>query len=469
MDMRSDGDAASHARDWNLWITSIALLCVTSLATFLRLRLINVESLWMDEAASMHFARQPLMDLLGLVYEYESNPPLHYLVLHASIALFGDTAFAGRFPSAVSGILTVPAVYMLARQFTSRLGALVAAAFLSLSWVHIYYSVEARAYALLILLAVLSSHSLLNVISTPRRRWVLSYTICAMAMIWTHYYALTVFFAHALAVTTQLKQPTVLKRFAASIVAIVLAGAPLIPWVLRTSRRLTSDRVPPELSEAVRQLNVYCDYAGNWVVLVMLAPITAVAILSRSARSAPRLLLAGLLTLPVLFPWVLWLTGGPAFVPRYGVVTLVGLSLAAGVGVTALGRRATPLAATVLLLAVGFSLVKAKEKFRKPDWKQAADFVDARAMPGDTVVVSIFYNGWSFDRHFTRDDVRRRNYDDFTIGKIFRGHDGMKRLWLVLNPLPGEPRFLEIDNPMIVASKTEFFGITVIELERQPD
>jgi 4-amino-4-deoxy-L-arabinose transferase-like glycosyltransferase len=71
----------------------------------------------------------PLLNYL----KYFENQPLLYWINAASLKLFGLNEFAARFPSAICGLATLPATYMLARRLFDRRTALLSAIFLGTS------------------------------------------------------------------------------------------------------------------------------------------------------------------------------------------------------------------------------------------------------------------------------------------------------------------------------------------------
>src|SRR5205085_1218336 len=81
---------------------------------------------------------------------------------HFWTAAFGTSETALRLLSAIIGIATVWFAYRLADELLGRRAALYVAALLALSTLPIYYSREARAYALFALLGVASMHTLVG-------------------------------------------------------------------------------------------------------------------------------------------------------------------------------------------------------------------------------------------------------------------------------------------------------------------
>ena len=76
--------------------------------------------------------------------------PLYYMLAHFFL-LFGESEVALRMPSALAGILSVPAIYFLAREVAGRKAGLAAAFLIAVNTYNIHYSGNARYYALVML------------------------------------------------------------------------------------------------------------------------------------------------------------------------------------------------------------------------------------------------------------------------------------------------------------------------------
>ena len=116
---------------------AILLLLILLLASFLRLRALGHDSLWGDEICTVWLAKMSLVDLIKGNIVYENIPPLHHLIVHFWIKLFGDSEFSVRMPSALAGIAGVWMTYVLARRLTGSRVALAAAFLMAVSPVHI--------------------------------------------------------------------------------------------------------------------------------------------------------------------------------------------------------------------------------------------------------------------------------------------------------------------------------------------
>jgi len=125
---------------------NIVLILLLLAAFTLRLYRLDHQEIWGDEAHSAYVASLPLSSTVSP--RTETNPPLYHLLLYFWVKTTGSSVFALRFLSLVLGVLTVPLVYRLARLAFGRPAGLLAALLCAISPFHVYYSQEARMYAL---------------------------------------------------------------------------------------------------------------------------------------------------------------------------------------------------------------------------------------------------------------------------------------------------------------------------------
>lgn len=121
---------------------------IVLLALTLRLFSIN-QSLWLDEAINVLATQN--YSLLGMITEYakgDFHPPGFFIILWIWSKLFGISEVVVRIPSIIFGVLTIYLVYLIGRKLHSKTLGLIAAFLLAINPLHIYYSQEARMYAL---------------------------------------------------------------------------------------------------------------------------------------------------------------------------------------------------------------------------------------------------------------------------------------------------------------------------------
>lgn len=128
-----------------------ALMGIVGLAAWLRFYSIVSEPLWLDEAMSLHYANQSLIDFL----KAHHRPHAYYFLLHFW-TLFGESEFVLRSLSAVIGVLTIPLIFGLGKTTNNARVGLTASLLLAISPFHIQYAQEARGYTLLVFGATLA-------------------------------------------------------------------------------------------------------------------------------------------------------------------------------------------------------------------------------------------------------------------------------------------------------------------------
>jgi mannosyltransferase len=171
----------------------LALLAIMLLGAVLRFYGLGFQSLWGGELASWDIGWR---DTLSRVVQDGSQPPLYFLILHLARWVFGDSEWALRLPSAIAGWLCIPAIYLLGKKLYSEREGIMAALLVAVLWPSIYYSQEARPYAMLILLSILTSYFWWDLMQSLRYRGELPgretacYIVCAVPCAYTHYFGL---------------------------------------------------------------------------------------------------------------------------------------------------------------------------------------------------------------------------------------------------------------------------------------
>jgi uncharacterized membrane protein len=171
----------------------LALLAIMFLGAVLRFYGLDFQSLWGGELASWDLGGR---DTISGAVRDGTQPPLYFLILHFARWIFGDSEWALRLPSAVAGWLCIPAIYLLGKKLYSEREGIMAALFVAVLWAPVYYSQEARPYAMLILLSILTSYFWWDLMLGLRYRGELPkreaawYIVCGVLCAYTHYFGL---------------------------------------------------------------------------------------------------------------------------------------------------------------------------------------------------------------------------------------------------------------------------------------
>ncbi|MBN1812957.1 MAG: glycosyltransferase family 39 protein [Anaerolineae bacterium] len=145
------------------------LVAILLLAAFLRFYRLDAQSFWNDEGNSARLSERTV----ALIIEgtaSDIHPPGYYLLLHYWRAVFGHSEFALRALSAVAGLALVLFTYLLGRHLFGEVTGLMAAFLGAISPFAVYYSQEARMYALLAALVAASMYLLVRVSEGCKRQ-----------------------------------------------------------------------------------------------------------------------------------------------------------------------------------------------------------------------------------------------------------------------------------------------------------
>ena len=233
---------------------------ICGIALALRAIALDRDQLWFDEAYSALVALSSPTDIVSEAAR-DSSPPLYYLLLHGWAMLFGSASRALRSLSVVFGVATVLITGMLGRQLWGAAAGTLGMMLLAVSPLHIYYSREVRAYALLALLAVLSVIALERLIQRGTRTSVLFYSGVVVAACYTHNYGLLL----PVALLISLVQGRL--PWTRGLVCLAIIAAAYAPWLPVLVRQMGSGATgwiapwwhatPPALALA-RSFAVFC-------------------------------------------------------------------------------------------------------------------------------------------------------------------------------------------------------------------
>lgn len=143
-------------------------LIITLIGGFLRILLLSVKGMWLDETFSVWMASHSVEEMLEWMVKIDQHPPLYYLLLHYWMDNRGNTPYDVRLLSVLFGAGTIPIVYLIGKRLSGVMMGLAAAALLALSPFHIYFAQEARMYTLLTFNAAAAIYALVRLLTDPR-------------------------------------------------------------------------------------------------------------------------------------------------------------------------------------------------------------------------------------------------------------------------------------------------------------
>jgi uncharacterized membrane protein len=376
----------------------LALAALIVLGAALRFVTLGDRSFWVDEGFTLELAGRDLGGMVDVWRRLEANPPLYPFLAWLWVKLFGAGEFELRSLSALVGTATIPLAYAVTARLATRRAALVAALLVSVSALDVWFSQDARPYALLVLTAGLSFWAFLRAREDASPRRLAAWAGVSALAVLTHYFAVYLVAGEALWLLTA--HPV---RRRATLAAAALPAATFVALLpVALTQRSTNGGVPfiKATSFVSRVAGVPAQYVVAFQppaqvavsVLAFLAiPVAAWLVLRRTdpGERSGATVAATVGMVALLGPLVVALLPGLDFAyTRYTASAFIPLLAVVAIALGA--RRAGVLGAAALAWLVGFSvaidLITADHsKFDHEDWRAAA-----RALPpapGDRVVV----------------------------------------------------------------------------------
>ena len=166
-------------------------MAVIAVGLGLRLYRLEDQSLWLDEVLTVRNAVLPLERILFDPAVDRNFPPLHGALVHLFIRLFGSGEAAVRLPSVLVGTISIPFMFGVVRFWQGPAIGLLAAGLLAISPLHVWYSQEARPYALLLVLALASMWFAQRLLQRPTDQlFQIGLVLSASATLYCHLLAL---------------------------------------------------------------------------------------------------------------------------------------------------------------------------------------------------------------------------------------------------------------------------------------
>lgn len=385
-------------------------LCMIGAVLISRFGLIH-QSLRLDEAQSLWQTSHSIGETLRVVAE-DVHVPLYHILLHFWQLYFGNGVETARVLSLIFFLITIPLVYLLARQVLAITWALFATVLFSFMPFMDWYANEARMYTLLALFATLSQYYFVRLIQ-QKPVWK-RYGIVAIIGAYSHY-----FFSFNLA-TQGIFYLFNRKRFAAGsfkrfVTVAVLVLASLTPWILYFRSLGSAENTTPLLTRpsTVDFFNVFSQFlfgfqdnhvntilVSCWPLLVLVAFFA----IRRGQHLTPAIsYIATAAFVPVILAFVLSFVVNPFFLSRYMISCVAPMIILTVWLISFYGRRLSIVASAVIVAVVIASSLQQQMSAATPvkeDYQTVANDIMRKANPQDAVVISAPFTIYPFEYYY---------------------------------------------------------------------
>jgi uncharacterized membrane protein len=358
----------------------IALGVLIAVAAVARFVGIGAQSFWLDEIVTVQVLDESFGEMLGVIPDSESTPYLYYVLAWVWADVVGSGEAALRALSAAFGVATVAATWAAGRELVSPRAGLAAGALAALNPFLVWYSQEARAYALLALLCAVSFWLFARALARPGDGRALAWWAFASSLAMaTHYFAAFTVVPEAVVLAVLLGRTRAWALACAAIGAVTLAHVPLVAqqrrgggadWIGSLSLEHRIAEIPKRFmaGEYGNQL--------NYIFWPALACAAAAGVLlwlrsdGRERRGGTIALIVG--GTGVIGPVVLAFVTLDYVFPRNLIGSLPTLLVALGAGLTAARARRLGLALLAVictLFAVALVRVATDDALQRDDWR----------------------------------------------------------------------------------------------------
>jgi mannosyltransferase len=379
------------------------IAAITLIGATLRFSTLGLQSYWYDEAVTVGLVSSRPYSMLHSLPGSESTPPLYYGVAWLWARVFGTTEVGLRSLSALCGTLAIPLAYVAGKELVSRPAGALTAALAAVSPFLIWYSQEARAYALFVLLAAGSFALFLRAWSSPSRKRCGWWAIVSALALWTQYFA---FFLVAAEVLLLLWRRATRQPARLPVVGVGLAAVAIAPLAYHQSQSTLNDWIAEQAFRARATDTIKWFLAGPysishpWWILAAVSAIgiTSVVLLSTSHERRGAVLSLALGSACVLLPLVaaaagedFWLYRNliAAWIPL-AIVLASGLATERQAGVVVRAGLVGVTAALLTFSTVAAIRVTSGHSAKRPDWRGLAHCLGP-ARPARILLVSPAY------------------------------------------------------------------------------
>jgi mannosyltransferase len=370
----------------------VPVAAVTAVAAALRFPTLGEQSFWLDEAITVELVRDDLIEMLRAIPHSESTPPLYYLLAWPWAKAFGTGEVGLRAFSALCGTATVPVAYGAGAALVSRRAGAIAALLAATSPLLVWYSQEARAYALFVLCGALSLWLFVRALRRPSRNALVGWAAASALALASHYFAVFLVSVEAVFLLVLVRRRGAVAAASGAVAAVGLALLPLALYQERGGRTswIAEIPLPERAKDLVREF-----VAGMYPLphAAKLAPLLLVAVTAffflggRDDERRPAFLSLGVGGLTIALPFALALAGYDYFLSRNVIVAWLPIALFLAIALASERARWAGAAAAGVLAVASTAVVVAtasRSDLARDDWRAVADTL---ATPGAKVVV----------------------------------------------------------------------------------
>lgn len=445
----------------------VILLLILCLGLFLRVYGLGSESMWHDEINSINTAK---LDFFGIIEKhlYHGHPPLHYVLLHYWIDLFGDSEVSTRFLSAILGSLAVFMIYKVGSVLFDKETGIWGSLLLAVCVFQIRYSQEVRMYSLMVLLTSFSFYFFIQMLKRKKTIDLVGYILSSSLLMYAHSFSFFLIIAQNIYFTISLLSRKALKLdlkkwILLQVILIVLCIPRLSVLINLTGaigeiKKATWIPLPSLHSVLVS----FIQYSGSRLLLLLFVALSCFSVITyKTARAgigeghsfpyaqsqSPSTYLAGIggfylllvwLLTPIVLPFIVSVLLAPIYWTRYTIGGSLAFYLLVARGLRNIPYKYAKLASVGTIVAL--SLVNIRTYYvevNKDQWRDVASYLDENARYENLLLFNEGFGYLVFDYYSQRTDLIKvafpqeyAHLDDESIKELELLAKKHPRIWL---------------------------------------
>ena len=382
--------------------------------------------LWFDELAGVSVAQRGVGEIFEVLGNTDANMGFYYLILHFWL-MAGDSEVWLRVLSLLAAVATIPVTSILARRLFGDGVGLATGFVLAGSMFMVAHAQNARAYSLALLMVTLATLFFVDAMRRPRPVTFFAYGATSTLALYLSPLSGLVLVAHFLSLALLPQARERFRPLAITWVGVLLAVSPLAVLMATAGAAQVDYFERPGLERA---FDVAGEMLGMWngPLVFVWAVLIVAGVLALwgvgSGKAGPtgqeasrddwrwgRALVVAWAGLPPLLLFA-YSQFDPLFAGRYLLASTPALAMIVAVALVSISRRSKPLAAAVVVVMVGVTLLTRigletyGEAYRQ-GWAEgdlkAARLIAGRSLPGDGIVFHPPGQRLTIDMHFERE------------------------------------------------------------------
>ena len=381
----------------------ILLLLCFLIGLALRFYTFDQKSLWLDEVHTYNDSRAGFVDQIKFYKEKPTYPhlPLFFLLTHFFYP-FAHPERDLRIIPLIFGILSIPMIYLLARQFSKRI-ALPCALGLTFMAYHIGLSQEGRFYSMLMFFGTAGLYFFMKYLEGSKRRYLFFVAFCYAVMFYTSYSSIPFISLSQLLWFYRIKGRNRNHRLASFLFLSGLVFLFCLPWILFI---VLNYKGQPFLTEAFRTQelgslwNTLYGVLHDWVPHAPLIISSAILMILSPMFSTDRrnaIILLALILLPIggIYSYCRWNNITHFITSRYLISFLPLFVISLFLSLSAIEDRLERLRSlvrldilfVVLLIASNLIILPLYYRSEKQDFRRLTAYLKSHIQDGDKIIV----------------------------------------------------------------------------------